>query len=70
MELLSLFSLPCWLREQRLRKFNTKDFMSDEKKIENEIIIYSVYRGKTNAFKWNERETAQIGNWVMPDCKR
>ena len=45
LELLSLFSLPCWLREQRLRKFNSKDFMSDERGIENEIINCSVYLG-------------------------
>ena len=27
-------------------KFKSKDFMGDERKIENEIIIYSVYRCK------------------------
>ena len=40
-----LISLPCWLREQRLRKFNSKDFIGDEREIENEKIIYSVYKG-------------------------
>ena len=35
-------SLPCWLREQKLRKFNSKGFMSDKRKIENEIFNYSV----------------------------
>ena len=29
-----------------MRKFKSKDFMSDEREIENEIINYSLYRGK------------------------
>ena len=62
---ISLFSLLCWLREERLRKFNSKDFMSDERKLENEIIGYSVNRGKTNICHWIEKKTAQFGNWVM-----
>ena len=38
--------LPCRLHEQRLRKFNSKDFMSDERKIESEVINHSVYQGE------------------------
>ena len=34
------------LREQKLRKFNSKDFASDEKNIENEIVNYSVSHKK------------------------
>ena len=47
---ISLFSLACWLREQRLRKFNSKDFTSDGRKMENEIINYSEYKKEQNAF--------------------
>ena len=40
----------CWLagslREQRLRRFNSKDFMSNEKELEIEILKSSVYKGK------------------------
>ena len=43
---ISLYSLPCWLREQRLRKFNSKDFTNDERKIENEMIYHPDYKGK------------------------
>ena len=32
--------MPCWLREQKLRKFNSKDFASDERKIENESQLF------------------------------
>ena len=35
---LPLFSLPCKLREQRLRNFNSKDFMKGKKKMKNSII--------------------------------
>ena len=43
--LLIYFQLPCWLRKQRLRKINSKGFMSDQRKIESEIINYSINRG-------------------------
>ena len=46
--------MPCWLREQTLRKFSSKDLMSDERKVEIEIINYSDYEGKWIAFKWIE----------------
>ena len=46
---LLFFCFRCFA-EQILRKFNSKDFMSDERKIENETIKYSVNRRKqTNA---------------------
>ena len=74
-ELLSLFSLPCWLREKRLSKFISKEFMSDERKKQNEKINCSVYRGKqtnANEMKRKRRNLAnktrltasdEIGNW-------
>ena len=40
----------CWLRERRLRKFNSKDFMSDESGIEKEMIKNLVYKGNWIAF--------------------
>ena len=46
LELFSLISLPCSLREDRLRKFNSKDFMSDERKKEDKLIKYSVSQKK------------------------
>ena len=67
--------MPCWLRKQRLRKFNSKDFMSDESKIENEIINFSVYRGEqayANEMKRKQRNlgtesclaaSVESGNW-------
>ena len=45
------FQMPCRPREQRLRKFKSKDFMSDGRKIENEIINISVNRRKTDICK-------------------
>ena len=43
--LLIYFQVPCRPRKQRLRKFKSKDFEnSDERKIGNEIINYSVNR--------------------------
>ena len=44
--LLICFQVPCRPREQKLRKFKSKDFMRDEGKIEIEIINYSVNRGE------------------------
>ena len=41
-------SLPCLLCEQKLRKFNSKDFASDERKIENEVVNCSVNQQKRN----------------------
>ena len=37
-----------------LRKFIRKHFMNDEREMENEIIIYSIYKEKWNAIKWIE----------------
>ena len=42
--------MPCRLCEQRLRKFKSKDFLSDERKTENKIINVSDYKAKWNAF--------------------
>ena len=39
--------------------------MSYEKKIEKEIIKYSLYKGKWNAFKQIELKMRKCGNWVM-----
>ena len=53
-----LLLLPCWLREKRLRKFNSKDFTSDEKKIEKQIQLFTIQRlTKRVQPKWiaNER---------------
>ena len=58
---MSLFSLPCWLREQRLRKFNSMDFMSDGRKIENDVINYSVYRGKQTYASEMKRKRRNLG---------
>ena len=41
-----LFSVPCRPREQSCVSSNSKDFMSDERKIGNEKINYSVGWGK------------------------
>ena len=60
--LLIYFRVPCRPRERRLRKFKTKDFMSDERKIENEIIKYSVNRGKQTCSSEKRKRTAHIGN--------
>ena len=58
--LLVYFQLLSRPREQRLREFKSKDFMSDEGKIENEIINYSVNRvNKCNQAK-NERELRKL----------
>ena len=57
--------MSCGLREQRLRKCNAKDFMSDEREIENEINNFSVNRGKSNIYERNEKETAPFGDWVI-----
>ena len=44
--------MPCWLREQILRKFDSKDFMSEERKeVENEKIQLFSQPGKSNIFK-------------------
>ena len=55
--------MPCWLHEQKLRKFNSKDFASDERKLEIEIVNYSVSHKKMatmcNKIKG---ETAPYGN--------
>ena len=40
-----LFSLRCWLREQGMRKFKNKDFMSDKREVENERQSYTGYEG-------------------------
>ena len=64
--LLSYFQVLCRPHEQRLRKFKSKNFMSDERKIKNEIINYSVNRGEhiCSSKKW--KRTAPIGDWVTP----
>ena len=73
LELLSSVSWPCWLREQKLREFNSKDFASDERKIENEIVNYSVShkkraticpknQGKLHHMVVNSRLLARIGD--------
>ena len=51
--------MPCRPGEQGLRKFKSKDFMSDEKKIENEIIIQSTEGNKYVQVK-NERELRKL----------
>ena len=53
-------SLPCWLREQKLRKFNSKDFASDERKIENEIVNYSVSHKKSNHVQLKRKRNCSI----------
>ena len=63
--LLIYFQVPCRPCEQRLRKFKSKDFMSDEGKIENEIINYSVNRVEQICSSKKRQRTAQIDNWVM-----
>ena len=55
-------SLPCWLREQKLRQINSKDFASDDRKIENEIVNYSVSHKKATMCRRNEKKTAPYGN--------
>ena len=59
-----LVSLPCCLRKQRLRRFNSKDLTSDERKIEKEVIIYSDYKGEQIAFNQNEMQLDVYGYWV------
>ena len=61
LEIISPFSLPCWLREQRLRKFNSKDFMSHERKIAQEITKYSVNRGKQPYANEMKRKRQNLG---------
>ena len=56
-----LFLLLCWLREQILRKFNSKDFMSDERKIEDETIKHSVNRGKQTKASELKRKRNNLG---------
>ena len=53
--------MPCWLREQRLRKFNSKDFTSDETKIEINIIQLFKLSREINTFKSNEKEQRKLG---------
>ena len=60
--LLIYFQVPCRPRERRLRKIKSKNFMSDEGKIENEIINYSVNRGEQNCSSKKWKRTAQIDN--------
>ena len=57
--------MPYRLREQRLGKFNSNNFMSDERKIENEIFSYSVYKWNSNAIEWNELQMYVCADWVM-----
>ena len=57
-----LLSLPCWLYEQKLRKLNSKDFMSDERETENEIKNYSIYQGDRIAFNEIELQMDVFGD--------
>ena len=54
--------MPCWLREQKLRKFNSKDFASDGRDIEKEIVKYSVSHKKATMCNRKEVETAPYGS--------
>ena len=65
--LLIYFQVPCRPREQKLRKFRSKDFMSDEGKIENEIINYSGNRGNKYVQVTNERELRKLISESCPD---
>ena len=56
--------MPWWLREQRLPKFNSKDFMSDEMKMEKELVWYSVYKRNWIAFNQIEIQMDVYDNWV------
>ena len=58
-------SVLCWPREQLLRKFSSKDFMSDDKKLETEIFNYSDNKGKRSAFVQCEVQMHVSGNWVI-----
>ena len=56
--------MPCGLPGQTLRKFNSKDFMRDEREIQNEIINSSDYKGKWNEFNQIELKMEFSGDWV------
>ena len=50
------FLLLCWIHEQRERRFNSKDFMSDQTKIENEkLTIQSTGEKQTYANEMKRR---------------
>ena len=55
------FQVPCRPREQRLRRFKSRDILSDERKKENEIIKYSVNRGEQYVQVKNERDLRKLG---------
>ena len=48
--------------KDRLRKFNSKDFTSDEREIESEIFNYSDYKVDRNAFNQSELQMDIYGN--------
>ena len=63
LELLSL-SFRCFAgsANKEFRQFKSKDFMSDERKIENEIVIYSDYIEKQIAFNQIELQMQVSGD--------
>ena len=48
LKLFSLYFVALLAPLKKLRKFNSKDFASDEREIENEIVNYSVSDKKSN----------------------
>ena len=71
LELLSLCFVALYpsvsLREQKVRKFNSKDFASDERKIEIEIVNYSVSHKKRQpcAIEEKKRLHHMLVNWSL-----
>ena len=60
--------MPCCLSEQRLRKLNKKEFMSNERKEENEIIKYSVNREKQTNASLMKRKRHNLGTETCPSA--
>ena len=60
LELLSLCFVALLAPRTKVRKFNRKDFASDERKIENEIVNYSVSHKKSNHVQLKKRRNCTI----------
>ena len=52
--------MPYWPREQMLRKFTSKDFLSDERRFKNERFIHSDYEWKGNVIEGIELEMHSV----------
>ena len=60
LELLSLCFVALLAPRTKVCKFNSKDFASDERKIENEIVNYSVSHKKSNNVQLKKKRNCTI----------